>query len=123
MSVQEYVRKVLSRNLYDPVLTTQLANGFQLRQLIPDYMPSDEDSAGFATCLEWPNLDHLPERTRRERRAVEPVRVSIVQYSMRPIESFEEFATQSEFFVDAAGDARADFVLFPELFTLQLLSL
>jgi predicted amidohydrolase/ribosomal protein S18 acetylase RimI-like enzyme len=123
MSVQEYVRKVLSRNLYDPVLTTQLANGFQLRQLIPDYLPSDEDSAGFATCLEWPNLDHLPERSRRERRAVEPVRVSIVQYSMRPIKSFDEFATQSEFFVDAAGDARADFVLFPELFTLQLLSL
>jgi predicted amidohydrolase len=42
---------------------------------------------------------------------------------MRRVESMAEFERQVEFFVDAAGDYRADFLLFPELFTLQLLSL
>ena len=37
-------------------------------------------------------------------------------------ETFEDFARQSEFFVDVASDYKADFLLFPELFTTQLLS-
>ena len=35
---------------------------------------------------------------------------------------FDEFAQQCEFFVDTASDYKCDFVLFPELFTTQLLS-
>lgn len=105
------------------MLTAQLANGFQLKQLINDYMPSDEDSSGWATCLEWPNLDYHASRSHRARRAVAPVRVSLVQYKMRSVESFEAFAQQVRFFVDVASDSKSDFVLFPELFTLQLLSL
>lgn len=123
MSAQEYVRRVITKELFDNVLTTQLANGFVLIQLIPDYLPSDEDSAGYATCLEWPNLDYVPKPSRRSRRAVELVRVSVVQYPMKPIAGWEEFERQCDFFVDVAGDNRADFLLFPELFTLQLLSL
>ncbi len=122
MTAQEYVRKVLSRDLVDSVLTAQLANGFQLRELIPDYLPSDEDSAGWATHMEWPNLDHQHKESHRTRRAYEPIRVSLVQYPMRPIASFEEFERQCEFFVDVASDKGSDFVCFPELFTLQLLS-
>lgn len=62
-------------------------------------------------------------QSRRARRAVQPVRVALVQYHMRPISSFADFETQCAFFVDTAGDYGADFLLFPELFTLQLLSL
>jgi predicted amidohydrolase len=51
------------------------------------------------------------------------VRVAAVQYELRRIESFDEFERQVEFFVDAASDYHADFLLFPELFTLQLLSI
>jgi len=123
MTAREYIDKVMDKTLYDPVLTTQLANGFQLKELVPDYMPSDEDSAGWATCMEWPNLDHQVARSHRTRRAVASVRVSTVQYRMRRIASFDEFARQVEFFVDAASDAKTDILLFPELFTLQLLSL
>jgi predicted amidohydrolase len=43
--------------------------------------------------------------------------------SLRAIDSFEEFARQCEFFVETASEYRADFVVFPELFTVQLLSL
>jgi predicted amidohydrolase len=45
-----------------------------------------------------------------------------VQYQMRMINSFEEFERQCEYFVDIASDYRSDFVLFPEMFTTQLLS-
>ncbi|MGE0784085.1 MAG: GNAT family N-acetyltransferase [Sandaracinaceae bacterium] len=124
LTAHEYVRAVIDKELFDPVLTAQLANGFQLRQLIEDYLPSDEDSGGWATWLEWPNLDYAPkERTRVSRRAVREVRLSLVQYQMRYIREWDEFERQCEFFVDAASDYKADFLLFPELFTVQLLSL
>jgi predicted amidohydrolase len=54
---------------------------------------------------------------------VQPVRLSLVQYEMRPIRSWEDFETQCEFFVDSASDHKADFLCFPELITLQLLSI
>ena len=123
MTATQYVARVMEKALYDPVLTAQLANGFQLRQLVPDYLPSDEDSGGYATCMEWPNLDYRPPKSARARRAIDPVRVALVQYQMRRIASFAEFEQQCEFFVDVASDTKTDFLLFPELFTLQLLSI
>ncbi len=122
LTAHEYVERVMEKALFDPVLTAQLSNGFQLRQLVPDYLPSDEDSGGFATCMEWPNLDYRPPKSARVRRAVDAVRVALVQYQMRRIASFDEFEQQCEFFVDVASDDKADFLLFPQLFTLQLLS-
>ncbi len=122
MSAREYVEQVMSRKLYDPVLTTQLANGFVLRRLIPDYLPSDSDSRGYATFLEWTNLEFLEDPTRRLH-AVSLVRICVVQYMMRRIREFEDFSRQCEFFTDVASDYRSDFVVFPELFTTQLLSL
>ena len=124
MSAREYAEAVIERRLYDPVLTTQLSNGFVLKQIIKDYLPSDEDSAGYATMLEWSNLDYVAEPSRRRHgRAVQSVRVVAVQYLLRRIETFDDFAQQADFFVDTASEHRADFILFPELFTLQLLSL
>lgn len=118
---REYVEKVINRGVYDPVLTTQVANGFVLKRLIPDYFPSDTQSRGYATFLEWTNLDYQPESRYRMQR-VSQVRICAVQYEMRLIHSFEEFATQCEFFIDTASDYKSDFVLFPELFTTQLLT-
>ncbi len=122
MTAHEYVQKVEDKTLYDPVLTTQLANGFELKQLINDYLPSDEDSAGWATHMEWTNADYRPFQ-KRAMRPVQIVRLAAVQYQMRPIASFEEFERQVTFFVDTAGDYRCDFVAFPELLTTQLLTL
>ena len=41
---------------------------------------------------------------------------------MIPIKSFDDFAHQTEFFVDVASGYKSDFAIFPEIFTLQLLS-
>lgn len=122
MSAREYVEKVVDKTLYDPVLTAQLSNGFALQGLIADYFPSDEASRGYATFLEWRNLDYKMGARRRYHHPVEPVRLSVVQYLLRRISGFDEFAQQCEFFIDTASEYKSDFVLFPELFTTQLLS-
>jgi predicted amidohydrolase len=122
LSAERYVEQVKSKQLVDPVLTTQLANGFKLLRLIPDYLPSDEDSAGYATHMEWVNLAYQ-ENDRRRLSPVQSVRVAAVQYQMRPIASFDEFAQQCEFFIDTASEYRMDFLLFPEMITNQLQSL
>jgi len=121
LSAREYAERVVEGQIYDPVLTTQTANGFVLKQLIPNYFPSDDASRGFATFLEWTNLDYLADPRRRFQR-VHSVRLAAVQYMMRTIASIEEFEAQCSFFIDAVSDYKSDFVVFPELFTTQMLS-
>jgi predicted amidohydrolase/ribosomal protein S18 acetylase RimI-like enzyme len=122
MTAREYVEKVSARGLYDPVLTTQLANGFVLRGLIPNYFPSDEASRGYATHLEWTNYDHVPDPTHKWQR-VSMVRLCAVQYRMHWIDTWEEFEKQCSFFMDTAAHSQADFALFPELLTSQLIGM
>lgn len=50
------------------------------------------------------------------------VRVAAVQYGQHGVSGFDGFAAKVEQFVRVAADYGSDFVLFPELFTLQLLS-
>lgn len=121
MTATEYVARVIRKELHDPVLTAQLANGFVLKRLIPDYLPSDEASRGYATFLEWVNLEH-GLAAGASRRGPGRARICVVQYQMRRVADFEDFSRQAEYFVDVAADHRADFVVFPELFTMQLLS-
>ncbi len=122
LSAREYIDQVLEKMIYDPVLTAQLSNGFAVKGLIPNYIPSDVESCGYATYLEWANLDYVSGAKRRFHHVVEPIRICVVQYQMRSIKGFDEFAQQCEFFLDTASDYKCDFVLFPELFTTQLLS-
>jgi predicted amidohydrolase/ribosomal protein S18 acetylase RimI-like enzyme len=121
MSAREYAEKVIHGGLYDPVLTTQIANGFVLKRLIPNYFPSDDASRGYATFLEWTNLDYVPSE-RPKKQPVSIVRICAVQYQMRQIAGMQDFKAQCEYFIDTASDYRTDFLLFPELMTTQLLS-
>lgn len=56
-------------------------------------------------------------------RADRPVRVATVNYAQRRIARFEDFAEQLEYWVRVAADYESDFVVFPELWSLQLLSM
>lgn len=51
------------------------------------------------------------------------LRVSSVQYHLHTIKSFDEFAQQVKHYVRAALEFETDFILFPEFFTTQLLSI
>ena len=121
MDIERYVEMVMDRRIFDPVLTAQLSNGFTLKRILPDYLPNDLESCGYATFLEWSNLLYN-EKTDKRKRHSPYVRVCAVQYQMRMIESFDEFARHCEYFVDVASDYRSDFVIFPEMFTMQLLT-
>lgn len=122
MTAREYIDKVMDKTLFDPVLTTQLSNGFVLKRLIPGYMTMDAESRGYAAFLEWANVDYVPNVGQRFV-PVAPVRVCVIQYQMRHISGFQAFAEQCEYFLDTASDYKCDFILFPEIFTTQLLSL
>ncbi len=121
MSASEYVQQVIDQKIYDPVLSFQLLNGFKLKWVNPDYLADDKASLKYAVLLEWSNVDYLPRSKRLYLRAF-PVRICAVQYMLKKIDTFEDFASQCEYFVDVAAIDNSDFVLFPETLTFQLLS-
>ena len=53
----------------------------------------------------------------------ERIRVATLQYHIRKVETFDEFAAQVTGLVETAADYKCKLVLFPEYFTLQLLTL
>lgn len=126
-TAENYVAAVRSAKLRDAVLSFQLRNGFEVHDVLQGYLPFDRDSMGFAAHLVWRNPKrptHPVHEAARERGELpDVVRVATVQYGQRRVDSFEKFAEQIEYFVDVAADYAADFVVFPELFTLQLLSI
>lgn len=121
LSPWQYLDAVLEKKRSDPVINSQLANGFTVKRIIEKYFPSDEASQGCAVLMEWANHYYKPDPYRKYV-PVSQARVCSVQYQMRKIANFEEFANQCEYFVDVAGDYKTDFVVFPEIFTTQLLS-
>ncbi|RFU71437.1 GNAT family N-acetyltransferase [Peribacillus saganii] len=121
MTPREYVAEVQLHKIYDPVLSFQLLNGFTLMRINRNYLPDDKQSNKYATLMEWNNVEYHPQSNRFYKTS-QPVRICVVQYMMRQINSFEDFAHQVEYFVDVASDAHADFAVFPELFTTQLMS-
>ncbi|MBD1382285.1 bifunctional GNAT family N-acetyltransferase/carbon-nitrogen hydrolase family protein [Metabacillus arenae] len=121
LSPREYVQEVMLHKIYDPVLSFQLLNGFSLMRINPNYLPDDQASNKYATLMEWNNVDYQPN-TKRFYKTAFPVRICVIQYMMKQINSFEEFANQVEYYTDVASDAGADFAVFPEIFTTQLMS-
>lgn len=57
MTVEEYVAKIIKKDIYDPVLTFQLKNGFKYKYILPNYLPTDHDSLYYATFMEWVNTN------------------------------------------------------------------
>lgn len=125
-SADNYVAGVLEKKYRDPTFSFQLRQGFEFERTIPDYLPSDRPSLGYAALMVWrnPEMAEVVEgEVAPSTRVVGTVRVASVQYEQRGISSFEEFEQIVTYFVDAVSDYKADFIVFPELFTLQLLSI
>ena len=127
-TVENYIEQVKAKKQRDPVLSFQLRNGFEVLGLLPHYLDVDTQSLGYGIHMVWYNpkvpRDQPLERTKRygERRP-DTVRVGTVQYMQRRVTSFEQFRSFVEYFVDVVADYSGDFVVFPEMFTLQLLSI
>jgi len=142
MTPRQYVTEVIEGKRKDPTLSFQIDNGFVVLDVIADYL-HDAESRNFATLLEWLNPQYagslslhaskphvefaeiggeLPPEALRDDRRPRRVRVAAMQYLLRPIDCFEDFATQVRFFVRSAATYGCQFMLFPEYFTMQLLS-
>ncbi|WP_261130244.1 bifunctional GNAT family N-acetyltransferase/carbon-nitrogen hydrolase family protein [Bacillus sp. Marseille-Q3570] len=121
MSPREYVKEVVNHNIFDPVLTFQLMNGFTLMRVNPSYLPDDDASNAHATLMEWNNIDYRATSKRHFKTSF-PVRITTIQYMMKQIYTFDEFANQVEYYTDVASDYGSDFAVFPEIFTTQLMS-
>jgi len=121
---EDYLEKVREGKLHDPVIGFQIANGFTPIRVLHDYLPEDRESAGFAAHMVWRNPYVDPNEAPKHRvpRGIESVRLATCQLQARAVADFAEFIRTIEYFVDVAADYRSDFVVFPELFTLSLLS-
>jgi predicted amidohydrolase len=53
----------------------------------------------------------------------ERIRVATLQFFIRPVQNFDQFRDQVESLVETAADYRCQLVVFPEYFTVQLLTL
>lgn len=115
----QYVEKVKSRAIYDPTLTFQLSNDFHIKRILKNYLPSDRQSRGFATLLQWDNI-YYEEGSNLIGQTKSTVRIGLVQWQMRPY-NLDGFLQQVEYFVDAVSDYESDFILFPELFNAPLM--
>lgn len=122
MSPTEYIAKVEAREIYDPILSFQLANGFTVKRLLRRYLPEDQESVGYATLLEWDNILYEPTQGVLDT-PKHVVRVGAVQWQLREVGSLDEMLEQVEYFVDAVSDYQSDFVVFPELFSAPLMGL
>ena len=121
---REYLDAVTARKLNDPVIGFHMRGGFEPIGVLENYLSSDTASMGHAAHMVWRNPYYTETHGRGAAFAVkETVRVATVQLQARKVASFEEFISNIEYFVDVTSDYRSDFVVFPELFTLQLLSL
>jgi predicted amidohydrolase/GNAT superfamily N-acetyltransferase len=122
MSPAEYFEAVKNKRIYDPILTFQLSNDFQVTRLLKQYLPEDEKSQGYATLLEWRNIFYEPEMPVIETRKTQ-VRIGAIQWQMREVHSVEDCLNQVEYFIDALSNYKSDFALFPEFFNAALMGL
>ncbi|MGJ8525338.1 hypothetical protein LMG33818_001066 [Halomonadaceae bacterium LMG 33818] len=122
LSPTEYIDKVSRKEIHDPILSFQLSNDFQVKRLLRNYLPEDEDSMGYATLLEWNNILYEPEESVIDRDKQE-IRVGAIQWQMREFDSVEKVLEQVEFYVDAISDYQSDFAVLPELFNTPLMGL
>jgi GNAT superfamily N-acetyltransferase len=63
MSVQEYVAKVQTGDLFDATLSFQLKSGFVVRDLLPDYL-DDSAADNWATLIVWENPAYREDNAR-----------------------------------------------------------
>ncbi len=121
LSPKEYIDKVRKKEIHDPVLNFQISNDFHPSKILKNYLQGDAASDDYAVLLEWDNV-YYEKETKTPATIKKVVRLGLVQWQMRPYNSFEDLMLQVEFFVDAVSGYRSDFALFPEFFMSPLMA-
>jgi predicted amidohydrolase/GNAT superfamily N-acetyltransferase len=121
LTPKEYIQKVRTKEIHDPVLDFQMSNDFHPARIITGYLEGDMESGEYAVLLEWKNIYYeKPQKKATVKKKI--VRLGLIQWQMRPYKNTEELMQQAEFFVDAVSGYRSDFALFPEFFNAPLMA-
>lgn len=121
LTPKEYIQKVKTKEIHDPVLNFQLSNDFHVKKVLKDYLPGDTASYDYAVLLQWDNIYY--EKPRKKPRLTKSVvRIGLVQWQMRRYGGMEDLFEQVEYFVDSVAGYRCDFALFPEYFNAPLMA-
>ncbi|TAD95903.1 MAG: GNAT family N-acetyltransferase, partial [Bacteroidetes bacterium] len=121
LTPKQYIEKVKFKEIYDPILTFQLSNGFHVKKVLTNYLENDTQSKSYATLIEWNNV-YYEEHENLINAKKSVIRLGLVQWQMRNFSKLETLIEQIEFFVDVVSDYQSDFILFPELFNAPLMA-
>ncbi len=121
ISPKEYIQKVKSREIYDPVLNFQLSNDFYVKRVIKNYLEGDIASKEYACLLRWDNI-YYTKPTKKPMAEKSVIRLGLIQWQVRPYKNIEEVLEQAEYFVKSVSSYRSDFALFPEFFNAPLMA-
>lgn len=121
MSPKEYIEKVKSKEIHDPVLNFQLSNDFHPAKILRNYLEGDTASNEYAVLLEWDNIYYEKPHTKAET-VKKVVRLGLIQWQMRSYNTIDDVLQQAEYFIDAVSGYRSDFALFPEFFNAPLMA-
>ncbi|MBD8018180.1 carbon-nitrogen hydrolase family protein [Kaistella pullorum] len=119
LSPRAYIQKVRNKELYDPVLSFQLANNFLPVRILKNYLPEDFHSEENAVLLQWNNIYYSKKPNTMQDSVI---RLGLVQWQMRHFKTIDAFYEQVEFFVNVMADYKSDFIMFPEFFNTPLLA-
>jgi predicted amidohydrolase/GNAT superfamily N-acetyltransferase len=120
-SPKEYIEKVKSREINDPVLNFQLSNDFYPVRALRGYLEGDKVSKEYAVLLKWENINYEPP-SQKAKSIKRIVRLGLIQWQMRPYNTIEEIMQQAEYFIDTLSGYKSDFALFPEFFNAPLMA-
>ncbi len=121
LSPKQYIEKVRSKEIDDPVLNFQLSNDFHPIRVLKGYLEGDKASSEYAVLLEWDNIYYEKPSTQTVA-TKRVVRLGLVQWQMRPYNDVSQLLQQAEYFVDTLSGYRSDFALFPEFFNAPLMA-
>jgi predicted amidohydrolase len=121
ISPKQYIEKVRSKEIHDPVLNFQLSNDFHPLRVLKNYLEGDRASDEYAVLLRWNNIFYEKPLVKAES-IKRNVRLGVVQWQMRPYNSLKELMQQVEYFIDALSGYKSDFALFPEFFNAPLIA-
>jgi len=120
LTPKEYIDKVKTKEINDPVLNFQISNDFYPTRVLKNYLKGDVHSNDYAVLLEWRNI-YYEKASKKAASKKRVVRLGLIQWQMRPYKNMDALLEQSEFFIGSLAGYNSDFALFPELFNAPLM--
>lgn len=121
LNPKEYLEKVKSKDIHDPVVDFQLSNDFHPTRVLKGYLEGDTASNEYAILMRWDNIYY--EKPNAKANTIKKiVRLGIIQWQMRSYKDVKDLMQQVEYFVDALSGYKSDFALFPEFFNAPLMA-